>query len=237
MYHSVTFGDKNTWDDWHLIPSSRPVFNPPEPKTKFIDIPGADWHLDLSSSLTGDIAYNGRTGSMEFIVDNGHTEWHYLYSMILEYLHGQVLRAVLEDDPTHYYEGRFWVDSWKSQPQNSRIVIEYNVAPYRYERSTSLEDWYWDDFNFETGVVREYSDIRVDGSRVFTIPGDRMWVTPTFIVNSDNGKGMKVSYDGVTYGLPDGQSRVVSIRLGAGINTLIFNGMGTVSIEYRGGTL
>ncbi len=237
MYHSITFGDKNTWDDWHLIPSSRPVFNPPAPKTKFIDIPGADWHLDLSSSLTGDIAYNGRTGTMEFIVDNGHAEWHHLYSTIMEYLHGQELRAVLEDDPTHYYEGRFWVDSWKSLPQNSRIVIEYNVAPYRYEITTSLEDWYWDDFNFETGVVREYADIRVDGSRVFTIPGDRLWVTPSFIVNSDNGKGMMVSHDGVTYHLPDGKSRVVAIRLGSGINTLIFNGLGTISVEYRGGTL
>lgn len=237
MYHSITFGDKNTWDDWHLIPSSRPVFNPPEPKTKFVDIPGADWHLDLSASLTGDVAYNGRTGNMEFIVDNGHNEWYRLYSEILEYLHGQTMRAILEDDPTHYYEGRFWIDSWKSQPQNSRIVIEYNVAPYRYELSTSLEDWHWDSFNFETGVVREYTDIRVDKSRVFTIPGDRLKVTPSFIVKSDDGKGLNLSFDGMSYNLPDGTSRVVTIRLGPGNNELIFTGNGTVSIEYRGGTL
>ena len=46
MYHSITIGSKNTWDDWYLIPSSRPVVNPPKPKTKYIDIPGADGHLD-----------------------------------------------------------------------------------------------------------------------------------------------------------------------------------------------
>ena len=30
FYHSVVFGEKNTWDDWHLVPSSRPVINPPD---------------------------------------------------------------------------------------------------------------------------------------------------------------------------------------------------------------
>ena len=28
MYHSITIGDKNTWDDWHLIPATRPLFHP-----------------------------------------------------------------------------------------------------------------------------------------------------------------------------------------------------------------
>lgn len=29
MYHSITIGDKNTWDDWKMIPVSRPVVAPP----------------------------------------------------------------------------------------------------------------------------------------------------------------------------------------------------------------
>ena len=41
MYHSVTFGDKNTWDDWHLVSPTRPCFVPPEQKTTYLDIPGA----------------------------------------------------------------------------------------------------------------------------------------------------------------------------------------------------
>lgn len=28
MYHSITIGDKNTWDDWKMIPVSRPVVAP-----------------------------------------------------------------------------------------------------------------------------------------------------------------------------------------------------------------
>ena len=40
MYHSITFGNKNTWNDWHLIPTSRPVFGLPSLKKKTLDIQG-----------------------------------------------------------------------------------------------------------------------------------------------------------------------------------------------------
>ncbi len=42
MYHSITIGNKNTWDDWHLIPATRPLFNPPTVKTNMVNIPGGD---------------------------------------------------------------------------------------------------------------------------------------------------------------------------------------------------
>lgn len=237
MYHSIMFGIKDSWVDWHLIPSSRPVFNPPTPKTKFIDVPGGDGQLDLTTSLTGDTVYQNRTGSFEFIVDNGHQEWFTLYSDIMDYLHGKLQRATLEDEPTFYYEGRFSVNKWKSDPHNSKIVIDYNVSPYKYEMHSSLEDWVWDTFNFETGIVREYKDLRVDGRLDFIIVGRRMRVTPSFIVKSDDGTGMKVKFNGVTYDLHDGSSRVINIQTVEGENKLTFTGNGTVSIEYRGGRL
>lgn len=237
MYHSITIGSKNTWDDWHLIPSSAPVFNPPTPKTKYVDIPGADWHLDMTTALTGDVAYNGREGSFEFYVDNGHDEWPNVYSDIMDYLHGQLLNAVLEDDPIYYYEGRFSVNQWKSDAQNSKIVIDYNVAPYKYEVYTSLDDWLWDPFNFESSIIREYEDLEVDGTLTLNIPGIRMKVTPTFIVKSKSGNGMKVTFEGNTFILADGTSRIINIRTGAGDNIFTFTGYGTVSVEYRGGRL
>lgn len=243
MYHSIIIGTKNTWADWYLIPSSRPVFNPPAPKTKFVDIPGADWHLDLSTALTGDISYEGRTGSIEFIVDNGQysnyeaSKWHALYSDILNYLHGKLLKATLEDDLSFYYEGRFSVNQWKSDPENSKITIDYSVSPYKYEKFLSTDDWEWDSFDFETGIIREYGDLTVDGELTLTIIGRRMSVIPSFEVSTKNGKGIKVVFNGTTYDLPDGTSRVVNIKTVEGENTLKFIGNGTVSVIYRGGCL
>jgi hypothetical protein len=243
MYHSIIFGDKNSWADWCLIPSSRPVFNPPTPKTKYVDIPGADWHLDMSTVLTGDIAYEARTGSFEFIVDNGFLsdyradKWHLLYSEIMDYLHGKLVKATLEDDPAFYYEGRFTVNQWDSEAHNSKITIDYNVCPYKLEVSNSLEDWVWDSFSFENGIIRDYRNLRVDGKREFVIIGRRMKVTPSFTVKSDDGNGLKVKFNGTTYNLTDGTSRVLNIQTVEGDNTLTFTGNGTVSIEYRGGCL
>lgn len=242
--HSIYFGDKNTWVDWYLIPSSRPVIKPPTVKTHYVDIPGSDWHLDLSTVLTGDVCYNAREGTLDFIVDNGQlTEykaelWPILYSKIMDHLHGRELNMILEDDPDFYYTGRFAVNEWKSDPENSKIVIDYNVSPFKLEAASSLkEDWKWDTFNFETGIVREYKDLKVDGSLTFIIAGRRMRVTPTFIVKSSDKKGMKVKFNGSTYNLPDGTSRVVNIRTVEGDNAFVFTGNGTVSIDYRGGCL
>lgn len=243
MYHSIIFGDKNTWADWYLIPSSRPVFNPPKPKTKFIDIPGSDWHMDLSTVLTGDITYEGRTGSIEFYVDNGQlseykeSKWATLYSEIMDYLHGQLMQATLEDDLGFYYEGRFTVNQWKSDPHNSKIVIDYNVNPYKLESISSLDDWIWDTFNFETGIIREYKDLKVDGELEFIVIGRRMQVIPSFIINSNDGNGMDVEFNGQTFHLQDGTSKVLNIVTKSGENILKFIGNGTVSIKYRGGCL
>lgn len=141
MYHSVSFGEKNTWDDWMLIPTSRPLFNPPKRKTNYIEIPGASSALDLSEALTRYPLYNDREGSMEFYVENSQGEvdpglWALRYSQISSYLNGMKMTAMLEDDPNYYYSGSFWVDSWKSEKDRSKIVIAYRVDPYKYKMTT-----------------------------------------------------------------------------------------------------
>ena len=129
MYHSITIGDKNTWDDWHLIPTSRPLFNPPPFKAEYVEIAGGDGVLDLSTTMSGEPLCSNRTGSWSFYVENDFWNWPDLYSEIMAYLHGQKLRAVLEDDPDYCYEGRFTVNQWRSDPHRSMIEIGYNVAP------------------------------------------------------------------------------------------------------------
>ncbi len=72
--YSITFnndnGLKNTWTDWQLIPKARLVANPPEMKTHYVDIPGRNGSIDLTTFLTGEPAYENRTGTWEFIVCN-----------------------------------------------------------------------------------------------------------------------------------------------------------------------
>lgn len=155
MYHSITFGTKNTWDDWHLIPLSRPVFNPPEQKRTLVEVPGRNGALDFSTVLTGYPAFQNRTGSIEFIVDWNFKPWIDLYGEVMNYLQGQTMAAVLEDEPDWKYTGTFNVKEWESKNDGtgSRITIEYNVAPYK-QLVTDISDanYPWDPFDLINGV-------------------------------------------------------------------------------------
>ena len=199
MYHSITIGDKNTWDDWHLIPSSRPVFNPPAVKTRYLDVPGANGSLDLTGSLTGYPVYQNREGSFEFYVDNEHAPWHEIYSSVMSYLHGQKMNAILEDDPEYYYQGRFSVDSWKSQKDNSMITINYNVSPYKWAVKSSIEPWLWDPFSFVSGVITSgiFSGITVSsGGTPLTFDTKEVGDAPIsvgFVAGSNAGVRLTIS--------------------------------------------
>lgn len=234
MYHSITIGDKNTWDDWHLIPATRPLFNPPSVKTNMVDIPGGDGVLDLTTALAGRPTYNNRTGSWTFYVQNGFKDWTALYSEIMVYLHGQAFKAILEDDPAYYYEGRFAVNQWKSDQQWSQIVIDYNVGPYKKEINNTGSDWLWDTFNFETGTIRNYKNLSVLTSLTVVVEGDMMDSIPVIICSAS---GMSVKYEGTTYSLSKGANTNPNIVLHSGDNTLIFYGQGTITIENTGGRL
>ena len=141
-YHSITIGSKNTWDDWHLVPSSRPLVSPPPPRTSFAELVGGDGSMDLTTSLTSNPTYGNRTGSWEFIVINWgqlpsdtpiQTNWANRFSEIMAYLHGKTFNVILDDEPGYYYTGRLSVESWStdSSPGNSTITIGYNFDPYK----------------------------------------------------------------------------------------------------------
>lgn len=241
MYHSVTFGDKNTWDDWKLIPQTRPLFLPPDLKTNYVEVPGTDGVMDLSTSLTGEMHYKRREGSITFYVANGYRDWSDRYSEIMNYLHGQNMTAILEDDPGFYYEGMFSVNKWASEKARSEIVISYSVSPYKIDMLSSSEDWLWDPFNFEDGVIRDYSNVRVNGSLDITMYGSRRSSIPIFIASLDDlSKTMSLTWSELpnkNFVLQNGSNKFPDIKVKDGTSTFTITGNGVISIDYRGGSL
>ncbi len=143
MYHSLTFNSTlsvnsnnqftgtNTWTNWHLIPSKRPSVAPPVPSIKMVDVPGRSGSIDMTNYLTGGIVYGNRSGSWEFYVDNDHENWVTIKEKITSYLNGKHLYVCLEDEPQYYYEARFSLNEWRSEPTNSMVVINYVLLPAR----------------------------------------------------------------------------------------------------------
>lgn len=240
--HSVTFGTKNSWTDWHLIPASKPNIVPPSVKVKSLDIPGTNGSIDLSTVLTGYPTYNNRTGSLEFILAPGFESWENAKTTISEYLHGQTMNLYLADDPEYYYTGIFYVNSFRSDARTNGITINYDLYPFKHSILSSDDDWLWDPFNFETGVIRSWHDVVVDGSLELVIE-DCPEPAPVHISSSSDMTLVHtfVSYNGVQktkeYAITAGQDNAIGPSLKPGRNVLTFTGDGTISVKFRSGRL
>ena len=133
MYHSIIIRVDgkyiNTWSDWHLIPSSRPVIAAAMERTKFVTVGGRSGVLDYSQTLSGRPVFDDRTGSIEFYVENDYWDWETAYVTICETLQGKRVQLALEDNPAHYYEGLLYVDKWNSDKGHSKINLKYDLHP------------------------------------------------------------------------------------------------------------
>lgn len=194
MYHAIHFENSNaplkkydTYQDFGLMSNGRPDVASPELKSAYVDIPGTDGSLDYTAALNG-LTYQNRSGSWEFYVLNDYgrndqgwvTKWH----NIMNSLHGKYFDHIwLEDEGEKisgssdykcvwYYRGRITVNEWKSDPQFSKVVLDYVLEPYkRRDLPDSEEDWLWDDlFNgrsVDPFIV--YGKFTVEGTKLRTI--------------------------------------------------------------------
>lgn len=247
MYHSITLGNKNTWDDWHLIPSQRPTVVPPEAKTSYVDVPGMDGSLDYSEALGG-IKYQNREGSWTFYVMNDYGEknfeyeaWYELYSAILASIHGYQMYVWFEDDPHYVYFGRIEVDNWNPEKDWSQIVINYNLEPYKYkghvnddgwaERDTSVStagiDWLWDEL-FNNTI--KYGKFSVNGYKMRTLINNTDEDIEIAVRSSTT---MTAEINNKTYKFRNGWNRDTGIVLPKRSNVIAkFIGNGTITIDY-----
>ena len=228
---NVTIDGKKTYDDWGLKLRSL-IISLPEAKVNQVDIPGADGVIDLTDAL-GEIRYNNREIQMIFDISKPPESWHSLTSTIANYLHGQRRKVIFDTDPGYYYIGRLSLLSEKSDYLTNQITITGDMEPYKYELYGGLDDWLWDSFSFKTGIIRNYKDLEVNGSRTVTIPGRRKPVVPAI----SSSAAMEVEWKGSRYSLVKGINKIYAISITEGENTLIFYGSGTISIDYRGGIL
>lgn len=237
----------HTWNTWHLVPTSRPVIEPPDPKTLYKDVPGANGKLDLSEALNGYRLYENRSGSIEFIVANGWKSWELVYQSILNDLHGRRVFAILDDDPTWYYQGRIALNQWKSDESHSTITFDYDFYPYKRELTSADEDWLWDPFDFEYGVINEFDNISVGDTtenpngHIITIIGcsepQPLSINIISVANSD--LGLTVHSGSIKYVKQGvGLHRYPDILITNGENQISFDDTsGVISIPYRRGLL
>jgi len=223
MYHSLTIGDRNTYNDFGLIPTARPVINPPEPNFSYLEVPGRSGVIDLSETLTGMLSYTNRTGSIEFFV-TGKRNWSELYSELLAFLQGRFMRVVLEDDPLYYYEGRLTINAWKSNKNNSTVIVDYDLSPFKYETKNAVNGYLISNRNFQNSNAYFYPEMDTKTIEMIVTCSDAADLNVTALVG------------GIMYQCKKGVN-ILPILQTDGIGYIRVGGTGSVTINYRRGKL
>lgn len=229
--HTVTFGTRNSYDDFGLILTSKTI-GLPDPKTEKVEVTGADGVIDLTEVLTDDIKYKQRKLSFTFTIIDVMNSWSSILSAVTNYIHGKKMKILLDWDKNYYYEGRCEVNQFKTNKRLATIVIDAEVDPYKLEVNSTSSPWIWDTFSFVNGIIY-LNTVDVAGSATVNLINRRKIVSPTFKTTAN----MTVTHNGVVYDLPKGSTLVLGIRLVEGDNYVTFSGTGIVTIDYKGGSL
>ena len=230
-YSYVLFDEYNTFSDFNLYVEKLEITEA-EIKTETVDIPGADGELDFSYSLTGEAKFKNR----KINITCANLKRYFTlqeYSRIQNAIHGKRMQIRLSKDLSFYYVGKVSVSKYEANGLIREVLIECDVEPYKYDLTSSDEDWLWDPFSFEDGIINETKDLNVNGELEITIIGRRQKVVPKFVCDNP----LQLIFNGTTYNLSSGTSYSPDIEICEGENVLKFVGNGTVTIEYRGGSL
>lgn len=123
---------------WGLEQSAPAEIGIADPILYQVEIPGYEdaktGHLlDLTKSFVGRTAYKNRTIVINCVCRRPRSEWPELRSRIASEIHGKIKKIVFDDDKTHYWYGRCYVESWNADNRIAYPVITIDAAPYRWE--------------------------------------------------------------------------------------------------------
>ena len=119
--YGVTIGDKHSYKDFGLILSSQAIA-PPEPRIKLVDVPMRDGSVDLTEAVSDTVRYQDRKITLTFSVIDARNTWVDKISKIQNYLHGQRMKIVFDEDTSFYYIGHSRVDTQQSVAQKALSV-------------------------------------------------------------------------------------------------------------------
>lgn len=194
---NVMFGDYKSYDDFGLILKGKSI-SAPSPKVNKVDVSGRNGSIDFTDALGG-VRYENRKITMRFLIKEIDFDLITAkMSRIMMALHGQEKHIIFADDEAYYWKGRLTVGDYKlSKGFNPYVTfnITADVEPYKYSIYTTDEDWLWNPFDFENGIVNQLSDVIVHPNKeervyIVTYPDDRV-TAPVVTCDSETDAYLK----------------------------------------------
>lgn len=180
------------------------TLSPPEPKTYTVDIPGGDGVIDLTSSLTGDVAYNNRSQEFTFMVVEPDS-FERVKTDVSNFLHGKSFDYEMTMDPGYTYHGRF-------------TVSEYSHAKYAYP---GLVGAFTISVDAEPYKLKGHMTYRLNatGGKMFRLESGRKPVHPVV----ECTQPCKVRWGNVLTQVPAGTYRLNDVLFTEGYNEIYIN--------------
>ena len=229
----------HTLDDWGFALGNNNYISDPEMETNYIDVPYRDGLIDVSTAMTGRPVYKKRQLSFELGGKSERLFWDSLISRLRNNIHGRICQITLDNDPTHYWRGRVYLQNFDRFRELGTFTLNIpNAEPYKYNKLTSTDSWLWDPFNFLTDMITTANAWNISGSGTFSVPAGYMPTVPTFVVSNLVGSSISMTTGGQTYSLTSGSNKFPEVMVN-GDNAVEFSFTGTakVQIVYRGGSL
>lgn len=237
-------GDHHTLKDWGLyLKVGSPKISAPETDEYLVQVPGSDTLLNLTNALDGRPHYKKRTITMELLCTAPKKQWPTIYSDLANAIHGQWLQCRFDDDPGFYWEGLWSVDMSKDR-LSSTVTITGTCNPFKRSVYDGTDDWLWDDFNFETDIVRNYTDLplKANTDYALTITGAPR-AAGIYFKRSEDVADIAVSLNGFEVGILAKSTEwqyIEGLLMPDGVvGTLVFAASAdcSVSIKYLGASL
>ncbi len=189
--------------EFGLVMLDSSTFEPPEPKTYTVDIPGGNGVIDLTEALSGDVAYKRRKQRMEFACEE-RGDWMDTLRRVMAKLHGRALAYRLSFDPGYTYHGRFAVSStthvgrWGDSV--GHIVIEVDADPYKSKGTQAYR-------------------LNATGGKLYRFESGRRMVRPTI----ECSQPCFITWDGEETAIPAGTWRLNDVAFSQGFNEIWIN--------------
>lgn len=196
----------------------------PEAQIDMIVIPGSDRAIDLTETF-GDVYYNQR--SIELGMKHPGDDWVDDYEGLLENYHGQICTIVFANDPNWYWTGRVIVSEYDSKTHS--LSMSATVFPYKLSGTL-------------TAVSATVDGVTEANAETVTLTRSRLKLSPKVtVVTDDDADSVNIRWTAggtvFTKSLSAGEYYIKGLKVGRTDVTISVWGTGSITFEYRKGTL
>lgn len=186
----------------------------------YVEVPGHNGPLDLSTVLTDGEPYYG-SRELEVILESSEgtrMEREQRINQMVNKLDGWRLNIILPDDQEHYINGRVRVEKLYNDPTHASVRVTATCDPWRYNNSETVVGL--------LATETEQTALLINQGRRSVVPTIMVTGGAVRLVFNVNGKDESWGLDPREHIIPD-------IYLKTGSAPLRYSGAGQITLTYR----